>query len=395
MIENEENPLHDNLQKIKEMIEESLGATVNLSLESSESLKPFALLPITPPCVWVPISVKETLKFWPGMSAAAQVLKEYQEPKGTYWFDVRVETIVGGETLFQVRPSKNEKLSNTSLRDDFSASFKKDYNQRLPIEKNKQNLERLAEILRDYAKLKVSIPGNEQGVKEIQFKITDRELDISDLTPKGGTVRPEELSAVNLALKETGINFRRDDNDPSIFSPLPGSNIKMMEIEICDEFEKSYNKYLASLKQAKAELLANRTLGEKSVDWLQGHPKTTFGLSIVGFCLALIPGIILVAVYFGSTNSTKPVNDFITALGKGDQNCMDAQAASDALPSQNMKTIAGGIITNANNALKVQRSTDDTTSVQKPEEFESLLPDQPEQQIKPSGTDSGLKPKQK
>ena len=44
MIENEENPLHDNLQKIKEMIEESLGATVNLSLESSESLKPCCLL---------------------------------------------------------------------------------------------------------------------------------------------------------------------------------------------------------------------------------------------------------------------------------------------------------------------------------------------------------------
>jgi hypothetical protein len=217
-----------------------------------------------------------------------------------------------------------EHAVNSSL-DYFESRFAVLYESQLVHQKNLTNLVKLEEIL-NILELKTTIPqyANQKPKTEVQVHAP-----------------AEALSAISLTLKSLKLNFELDPKDPTIFKPVKADTITMLA-PIGGEFVTKYVGFEQQTSEVKKSLLAYRTWVEERIDWFQDHPKTTFALSILGLVLALIPGIIVIAAYFVGTNSTKPVDDFIIALGKGEK---AAEEACKTFPDKNgmMKSACIGI----------------------------------------------------
>lgn len=107
--------------------------------------------------------------------------------------------------------------------------------------------------------------------------------------------------------------------------------------------ENQKNELDKKIRTTKTELLSKRTTTEKFIDWLQDHPKTTFGLSILGLILLLIPGIVIMVMYFSGKNSAQSIDNVVRALENG-KNATDT--AIEDLPSPTMKEVAKNAIKN-------------------------------------------------
>lgn len=171
-----------------------------------------------------------------------------------------------------------------------------------------QNHASLYHILHEKLNLNVTIPQYENGQQKMQLQVHEP---------------AEILSAIELTFKRTELNFQRDPDDPTIFKPSPikigkeeADKLKIAS-SVSEEFIAIYNKMYEQTSEIKEQLLARRTGWEKFTDSIKNNPKITFAFSVVGFLFGIIPGIILTVLYFTGTNHTKPIDDFITALGTG------------------------------------------------------------------------------
>lgn len=371
-----EKILNENLKTIKGIIKdkELFGHnTKNIDIATKSQDGPAG---VYIPSVWfIPrLDTEESTLIHAKISAVTQVLKSYKD-LGAPLFNVQ-ETTSGTYCIKLEDSLKNYSLNDLFIYDDsydsFAERFQADYKKALPSEKHKENLRQLEFAFRQQLDWPIHIPKNDDRSWKTEFQLT-------------GPPTPEQLSAVTLALKETGIQFQRDlnANEPNIFSPIPGSDPTMMETPVFHQFVKAYNTHHTSLQNTKNDLLAARTFGQEFVDDVQNNPITTLVFAILGIIL-VFPTITLAAIYFGGTNSTKPVNDFITALGERDANKTSMQSAANNLPSEKMQEIANKMITEINNPQTVQPST--TTPVQEPEKYTDVLAKPDQQTNTPSQT---------